>query len=135
MSSWLYEEYELYFPQYASMTEDWYEESEWDLVAKLSDGSRLIFDGHIHTIRSLPNTNNIDERQLRIEFSKRLFKMLNRRGITQLELSQITGISPMAISKYINRKATPSLHNANKIARALGCSTDDLILVYKKDWD
>lgn len=134
MNMWLYDEYALYYPKYASITEDWYQESEWDLVAKLSDGSRLIFDGHMRTIRSLPDTDDIDERQLRIEFSKRLYKMLDRKGITQLELSKRTGISTMAISKYINRKATPSLHNANKIARALGCSVDDLILIYKKGW-
>lgn len=135
MSTWLYEEYELYYPQYASITEDWYEESEWDLVAKLSDGTRLIFDGHIHTIRGLPDNDDMTEAQFRLEFSKRLYKTLNRRNITQLELSQKTDISPMAISTYINRKATPSLYNVHKIARALNCSIDDLILVYKKDWD
>ena len=135
MSNWLYKEYALYWPEYERMTVDWYEESEWDLVANLSDGSRVIFDGNLHTIRNLPISGEIDEKQCRLEFGKRLCKMLNRRGITQLELSQKTGISPMAISNYINRKATPSLYNASKIARALNCSIDSLLFTYKKDWD
>lgn len=135
MDMWLYEEYALYFPHLASKTEDWYQESKWDLVAKLNDGTRVIYDGYIRTIRMLPNNNYYDEKQFRIEFSKRLYKMLERKRITQLELSKLTGISTVTINKYIKRKATPSLHTANKIARALGCSTDELILIYKKDWD
>lgn len=135
MSSWLYDEYALYFPQYASMTEDWYEENEWDLVAKLSDGSRLIFDGFMHTVRGLPDSNDMTEEKFRLEFSKRLYKMLDRRRITQLELSQRTGISPVMINRYLHRKVTPSIYNVNKIARALGCSIDELILRYKKNWD
>ena len=135
MRTWLFDQYELYYPEYASLTEDWYEESEWDLIAKLSNGTRVIYDGYIHTIRNLPNTNNMSEEQFRLEFSKRLYKMLDRRNITQFELSQITGISPVMISRYIRRKVTPSIYVVNKIARALDCSIDSLLLVYKKDWD
>lgn len=135
MKTWLYDQYELYFPTCADMTEDWYEESEWDLVAKLNDGSRVIFDGLVHTIRCLPDSNDITEAQFRLEFSKRLYKMLERKHITQLELSRRTGISMITINKYVNRKATPSFHNADKIARALGCNMDNLILQFKKDWD
>ena len=128
---WLYKEYELYCPQYASITEECYQENEWDLIAILKDGTRIMYDGEQHSIRSLPDSNDISEEQLRIEFSKRVSKILRRRGMSQLELSNLTGISTTTISKYMSRKATPSLYNANRIARALGCSIDELMCIYK----
>lgn len=80
----------------------------------------------IPTIRKLPrDSNNMSEEEYRIEFSMRLKKIMYRKGWTQDDLSEATGITQAMISRYISRKATPSFYNVDKIAKALGCSTDE----------
>lgn len=48
-------------------------------------------------------------------------------GITQSELSRMTGISKQAICQYENERIGMSLSNAAKITEALGVTLDDLV--------
>ena len=47
-------------------------------------------------------------------------------GMTYDDLSDVTGISRVTISNYATGKATPSMYNLSKIARALKCTTQTL---------
>ena len=49
------------------------------------------------------------------------------RGVTESELSKMTGISVVTISQYRNGKKIPNVRNLRKIAHVLGCTPDDLI--------
>jgi putative transcriptional regulator len=55
-----------------------------------------------------------------------LQNLLDKRRMTQADLSRKTGISPKQISDYINNRKTMSLKNAKIISRAIGCIIDDL---------
>lgn len=48
------------------------------------------------------------------------------KGLKQIELARITGLSKSSISLYENNKSRPSMNNAFKIAQALSATVDDL---------
>lgn len=50
-----------------------------------------------------------------------------RKGITQQELAEIIGTTPASISRYENGERKLDLETAAKIAKALGCTVDDLV--------
>jgi transcriptional regulator with XRE-family HTH domain len=52
--------------------------------------------------------------------------LLDKRQMTQADLSRKTGISTQQISDYINNRRVMSLKNARIISRAIGCIIDDL---------
>ena len=60
-------------------------------------------------------------------FATNLSEFMHTRGIGQAVLSERTGLSSAMISKYLNRKSTPSITNLKKIARALDCHFDELL--------
>jgi transcriptional regulator with XRE-family HTH domain len=52
-------------------------------------------------------------------FAKRLKKAMNKRKISQSELSRLTGISKSAISQYLSGKSSPKSKYIEDIANAL----------------
>lgn len=58
-----------------------------------------------------------------------LRRMMRRKQIRQNELSDLTGISEVSISRYVNGRRTPSVKELHKIALALDCSSDELLMV------
>ena len=48
--------------------------------------------------------------------------------MTQKELSKCSGLSEAIISKYIHGNIMPSIPNLMRIASALGCSLNDLLV-------
>lgn len=48
-------------------------------------------------------------------------------GLSQAQLSRITGITSAGISMYINNERTPEVHNLKLIAEACGTSCDYLL--------
>ncbi|MBE6846239.1 MAG: helix-turn-helix transcriptional regulator [Ruminococcus sp.] len=61
-----------------------------------------------------------------------LLKLLKERGMTQLQLSEITGIRPSTICDMCNNNCTfLKIENINKICNKLDCSIDDFMeIVY-----
>lgn len=57
----------------------------------------------------------------------RIFKLLIEKGISQRELSDLTGISTSAISDWKHKGAKPSAYNVQKICKALGVSSESLL--------
>lgn len=60
-------------------------------------------------------------------FGDNLRDLLIDAGMSQQELSDETGLSRSAISRYINKQKMPGLKAVINIAYALDCSLDDLI--------
>lgn len=120
------EDFKLHFPliteeavQY-SINRKYYE-----LTVRLKNGRKLLFDGFNYTIRTLPDLNDLSDYDVKIEFGKRLRKIMERKHIMQSDLSEMTGIPQPQISKYVNGEVNISFCIADKIARALSCSMDD----------
>lgn len=98
-----------------------------EFVVELIDGDTILCDGFEKTFRRLPkDSSRMSEKECRREFGHRLYKIMMLKGVSQNELAFRTGISYVSISNYINGKISPSFYNVDKIAKALGCSTDDL---------
>lgn len=115
------------FPFLAKEVLDWETASDYEILVKLKDGSCLIYDNIDGTIRNLPSdSNHMSETECKKEFGIRLRRLMLIRAITQSELSNITGIQQSAISNYMTGRVIPSFYNADKIAKALGCSMDEL---------
>lgn len=50
-----------------------------------------------------------------------------RRGLTQVRLAELTGISRINIVRYENQEINPGLDACVRIADILGCTVDDLL--------
>lgn len=104
-----------------------WEEVDGDLFIVLKNGERIIYDGLVDTCRTPPeNPMEMSERECNLEFGSRLRKIMIRKGYNQRRLSEMTGLSPALISRYLNGRSSPGFYNVDRIARVLGCSTDDL---------
>lgn len=62
-----------------------------------------------------------------MKFSERLKKIREEQGLTQVQLSELTGITTRQIQKYEGGQARPRLDAAEKIAKALNISADELL--------
>ena len=67
----------------------------------------------------------IDEVEWREQFSNRLSEIMKHNNIDKDELIYKTGISFSNLYYYMIGKTTPSLYNATKMVRALGCTLTD----------
>lgn len=109
---------------------DWCPYGEHEILISANDGWRYIYDDSDHHIRLYVERNDDgdmdDESVWRDKFSKRLCSKIHRLGITQGDLSDMTGISSVTLSSYMNGRSTPSTYNLLKIAKALGCNPESL---------
>lgn len=96
-----------------------------ELIITLQNGNKVLYDGFTHIFRNLPDINDLSDRDVKNEFGRRLRRIMDRKHITQGELSELTDIKQGQISLYISGKVVPTFATADKIARALGCSMDE----------
>lgn len=93
----------------------------------LQDGSRYLYNSGGTYVRKLPkDPKHLTDHEFRREFGRRLQEIMYFKGITQQALAYKTGLHQWQISNYINGKNTPSFRTVDLIAKAIGCSTDDL---------
>lgn len=127
MNDRIYDNLRFYFSYVADNLVECERASDTELVIKLKDGSSVLYDDSNKTIRNLPrNSKWMTEIECRKEFGMRLRKILLMNKMNQKDLSELTGISQVLLSKYITGKITPSFYNVDKICKALGCSTEEL---------
>lgn len=121
----MFNNFTMRFPFIAEKAVEYCESSEYDITVRLEDGSIFLYDDMEGSIRKLPSDSaSLTKEECDREFGERLMKMMRRKSITQAELSERTGLSQAQVSNYINGRTTPSFYIADKIAKALGCSTE-----------
>lgn len=97
-----------------------------ELLLIMPDGTEWLYSDLHSNVRQVPtDLHNLSEEECLSEFGRRLYDIMCREGISQLELSERTGITQPLISNYMSGKTCPSFYKVDKIARALGCSVDD----------
>lgn len=122
----LFNNFKLCFPSIANKAVAMYENRYDELTIKLDNGETIIYDDAARSYRRLPyDSTELTEDECRREFGIRLDKILRRKNITQVELSEMTGINKVILNGYITGKHSPSFYNVDRIAKALGCSVDD----------
>lgn len=100
----------------------------WETKIVLENGDIYLFDEGRETVRLLPDDpGSLDEKEFMCEFGIRLRNIMRWNGITQSQLSEKSGISQPRISQYATGQATPSIYTVNRLAKALGCSVDELV--------
>ena len=126
MDEVMWSRFEKQFPLISKSVCSYYSENPYELVVCLSNGDKYIYDDELQTIRQLPaSVQDMDERDFRREFGIRLKKLMFRKNMSQLELSERTGISNSGISRYISGRNLPSFYAIDRIAKALECSADE----------
>ena len=128
----MFNNFKLYCPNYADRVKKYSDIGYYQLMIELDDGSIIIYDELLPGIRFLAmSLDELTEQRYKSEFGYNLRRMMKLRGINQIQLAEITGISKCGINHYINGRVSPSLYNAGRIADALDCSISDLDPNYK----
>ena len=116
-----------YYPFLLEQAVGFTQASPFDLIIRLNDGSAMLYDDLNKSFRTLPkDSRNMSERECKNEFGNRLRTIMYRKGMTQQELGELSGIPQPVISSYISGKTSPTFYRVDRIAKALGCSIDDL---------
>jgi len=63
----------------------------------------------------------------RTEFAERLSSVLAERGITQLELAALVGVTRAAMSRYVSGEREPRFTTLLRIAEVLDVHVDELL--------
>lgn len=114
---------------------DWKMTGPNELIVSLNDGSRVRYDAITHRYTTLgkhvaseDDGEFMTEEECRYEFGRRLRQCMRERAMSQTTLSELTDISQVMMSKYINGRALPGYYNISKIARALRCPVSELMV-------
>lgn len=116
------------YPWIAKDADEYFTDDPFEVVVRLLDGTMVAYDDLTHMVRRLPSdSDHLSESEYLNEFAIRLHRRMAAKAMTQLTLSELTGISNVTLSNYLNRKTMPSIYNVYKIAKALGCSIEDFM--------
>lgn len=118
--------FNIYFPSIAAQMVSGYLTSDNSLMAVLKDGSKVIFNDKLCSVRNVIEYQGTEEDWKR-EFANRLATVMEEKGFDQSYLAEVSGISQVSISNYIQRKVIPSGYIVDKLARALDCHITDLV--------
>lgn len=131
----MFEYYANVYPQYAERTINWFPSGQMEITVRLDDRTFWVFDMIGPTLKPLGNKelnpeseDSISEEEYRIRLSKNLRIKMHHTAVSQDVLARRSGISTVMINRYMNAKATPSLYNLERIARALQCSPTELLV-------
>ena len=125
MDGYLYENFKLYFPSIEKGCISWKQTDLFELEIHNKDGSIDIYNDMNHSLG--PKIDTSTDTGWRKEFARRLRKKIAMKGITQDNLSKLTGIGQPLLSLYTQGKSLPSAQKVSALAKALGCSANDLI--------
>ena len=131
----MFEYYASVYPLYAERTINWFPSGQMEITVRLDDRTFWVFDMIGPTIKPLGNKDlnpeaedDISEEEYRIRLSRNLRIKMHHTAVSQDVLARRSGISAVMINRYMNAKATPSMYNLERIARALQCSPTELLV-------
>lgn len=132
VDKYILKELQMSYPDLYPKIVDICESDDMEYVLTLADGRVVIYDNLNHTVRAFTDVGKnlrreLTEQEWRTEFSKRLCRKIQLKGISQERLSELSGISIVSLSKYLNGKSTPSFYNATKLSKVLGCYVSELV--------
>lgn len=133
MTELMFEDFIVYFPSIGTHAVKYWESSTYELYVELDDGMIAIFDYTNKTIRWLSQNDYTTEQKCKYEFGRRLKRLMFIKGVTQMELADMTGISQTLLSGYITGRVSPTFPKVDKICRALDCSMDELRYITERN--
>lgn len=131
MNEYTWKNFSMHYPHLADKVKEVFECKYFEYIMRLNDGRMISYYELENSVRNLPDEDDLHtEEAYRREFGIRLGRIMEQKHISQLELSELTGISQASISSYINQRKSPTYYTADKIAQALDCSIDDFKIKY-----
>lgn len=67
------------------------------------------------------------EQKIQQSFGIRLKRQMLKHGLRTSDMSEMTGMTPQCVSRYIAGGRMPSLYNVALLAQAVGCTIDELV--------
>ena len=129
----IYERFRKCFPSERENIVDWYPSARNEIIVLLRNGDKLYFSGNNDRFGYIGKWNaaevgerELDDDELRYEFSVKLMRLMQDQYMNQRQLSEATGISSVTINHYITGRNLPDFKNLRRIANALGCSVSEL---------
>ena len=128
MYDYMLENFKLCSPGTVENSVRCYQSDYHEITAVNEDGSRTIYDDLYHTICYIPNrdTPNLDSREWKRAFSRKIERLMTNRRMTQRDLAELSGIAEATISSYAKGASMPSAKNIQLLARAFKISIDEL---------
>ena len=120
-------DYEIWYPTFFKHSVEFTMNGTHSVLVDLDDGSKIEYNSYDNTIRDITHLYNrengvaLDEEVWRKEFGHQLRRAIVDRGITQEQLSEMTGISRQMLSRYIKGTSTPSGYILSRLSEALDC--------------
>lgn len=99
----------------------------------LDNGDKVDYNFRTDSFRYITRDENcgrlreINDLDCRNTFSRNLMDRMKTKGFGQATLAERTGLSSAIISKYLNKKSTPTITNAIRIADVLDCEVEELL--------
>jgi len=101
----------------------------FELIIKYPDGTVKVYDDLNRSIRIVSyNSGNVTDEIWKREFARRVKWRLHRKGYTQEELAAELGINRCTLNGYLTGKNMPGFRFVTKLAKALGCTPNDLYI-------
>lgn len=130
----IFETFGCTYPKIYEQVVEWYPSGYLEITVILENGTKMAY-GLINDVLTTvfdpkEKHGNWSDDDWRINFSRKLNKLMLKHFISQEELSVKTGISRVTLSKYQNGKAVPSGANISRIAEVLQCSVNELTSMY-----
>jgi hypothetical protein len=138
----IYEAFKLYRPFDAKHAVGYRPIGDHKIRVELEDGTKVDYtyiNNYGNYVRERPkNRDDITREYVHNDFADKLRNMMDRRGFSQITLSEATGISQSVLSSYLRRNAAygedaqkrpvnPTIDKVYLIAWALGCDPYELL--------
>lgn len=113
----------------AENVKDWYATGPNEITIVLDDDTSIIYDAKYNDILFLGkrNAHQLDDGTYARMFAENLYQIMREKNISQVALSDATGIAQALLSRYMRGIVMPGVINLSKIARALDCSETRLL--------
>ena len=124
--------YETWYPALFEQSVKYVMTGTHTILVDLEDGSKIEYDSRGNTIRDVSRIyirdegSDLDEETWRREFGHQLRRAIDDVGITQDQLSDMTGISRQMLSRYVRGTSTPSGYILSRLSEVLGCDISKL---------
>lgn len=118
------------YPDLFEKCVDWYPSAQLQITIRLEDDTRYSYDFLNHNLNRLDITLDEigSEDAYKKQFAKNFNKKMRNMGYSQQCVSERSGIMQSMISKYSTGKSIPNGYNIKRLARALKCSVDELLV-------
>lgn len=128
----IFEDFAMRHPEWAANVKSYKPKHMCAIRITFNNGEQIDYNIRTRSYREVRDyfinaSDDVTDEMCREVFAANLAEMMRSKGFGQPELSARTGLSTASISKYLRKKATPTVTTLEKIAHALNCSRDDLL--------